>query len=163
MIRTIARKERCTCSTVRKRYAITVDRKDGHGKRQILGVDRTNRPPVVYFDRSIVFVRTACDVPKDKDEEFSKELRLRLKSNTCEVCGSHERIQVHHVRNLGNTISAYESKNKDLPDWVRLMLRMNRKTLVVCEKCHKALHNGRLKIPEERLGSGLRGNVHGPF
>lgn len=60
----------------------------------------------------------------------------RLEANTCELCGSHEKVEVHHVRKL-----------KDLQGkeyWEQVMLAKRRKTLCLCSKCHHKLHNGTL-------------------
>lgn len=161
--RTIAWKEHIPVGKVLKKYSVPTNRKDGHGIRMAFGIVRKGKAPVIYFDKSIVHKTFPQDIPKDSPAEFGKELRDRLMLKTCEVCGSHDLIEVHHVRNLGQTVEDYKQRKKALPDWVRLMHNWNRKTLVLCSQCHKALHRGRLKIPEERLGSGLRGNVHGPF
>jgi group II intron reverse transcriptase/maturase len=69
------------------------------------------------------------------------ELVARLLANYCEVCGSDDRINVHHMRKL-----------KDLkvpgrrvpPIWKQIMAARKRKTLVVCHPCHVAIHNGTL-------------------
>ena len=69
------------------------------------------------------------------------ELERRLLANTCELCGSQENIEVHHVRAL-----------KDLrrkgrvarPYWVEIMAARQRKTLVTCHACHADIHAGRL-------------------
>ncbi len=161
--RTIAMKERIPVGKVLRKYSVLTKRKDGHGMRMAFGIARKGKPPVVYFDKSIVHKTFPQDLPRNPSTEFGTELRERLLRKTCEVCGSHDSIEVHHVRNLGETVNSYKEKKKALSDWVRLMNNQHRKTLVLCSQCHKALHRGRLKIPEERLGSGLRGNVHGPF
>lgn len=162
MQRTIAKKEKTKVGKLRRKYGIPTPRKDGHGMKLGFGIERGNKPPLLYYDGGFKHKKFPTDLPKETSSEFGKELKYRLLNNTCEVCGSHEDIQVHHVRNLGETIKRYRRKNT-VPDWVRLMQNMRRKTLVLCCRCHKALHNGSLKIPEERLGSGLHGNVHDPF
>jgi hypothetical protein len=58
-------------------------------------------------------------------------------------------IEVHHVRKLGNL------EGKAL--WERHMIERNRKTMVLCGKCHDDLHAGRLgekrvkRKPESRI------------
>lgn len=65
------------------------------------------------------------------------ELIRRMEADTCEICGSHSDIQVHHIKKLKDI-------KKGKKAWEKLMCTRNRKTLVLCRKCHVALHNGRL-------------------
>lgn len=72
------------------------------------------------------------------------ELVKRLLADTCELCGSKENIEVHHIRKLADV------KNKGLlnhPTWAQVMAARNRKTLVVCRECHVAIHNGTINKP----------------
>jgi predicted metal-binding protein len=32
-----------------------------------------------------------------------------------------------------------------MPNWVLAMSSLNRKTLIVCKKCHREIHNGTIK------------------
>jgi hypothetical protein len=61
-------------------------------------------------------------------------IRARLQAGVCELCGSKENssFEVHHV-----------PKVKDLAGnelWEQIMKHKRRKTLVVCEECHNAIH-----------------------
>lgn len=58
----------------------------------------------------------------------------RLSAKICELCGAvdAEHYEIHHVR-----------KVKDLQGkepWEQIMIAKRRKTLVVCENCHKLIH-----------------------
>jgi hypothetical protein len=68
------------------------------------------------------------------------ELEQRLLADTCERCGSHDRIQVHHVRGLRDLDKPGRSPK---PDWVKLMAARRRKTLVLCHPCHMDVEYGR--------------------
>ena len=62
-------------------------------------------------------------------------IRARLQAGVCELCGSKEKsdFEVHLV-----------SKVKDLAGnelWEQIMKKKRRKTLVICEDCHKAIHS----------------------
>ena len=65
---------------------------------------------------------------------FKNSIRERLLAETCELCGRKggQLYEVHHVNSLkclaGNLI------------WERIMLEKHRKTLVMCEDCHRAIH-----------------------
>ncbi|KAB2486552.1 hypothetical protein, partial [Bacillus sp. 196mf] len=54
-----------------------------------------------------------------------------------EWCKAEEgSMEVHHVRKLKNL----KGKKK----WERQMIARNRKTMILCRKCHRDLHNGKL-------------------
>lgn len=75
------------------------------------------------------------------------ELLQRLLANQCELCGSQENIEVHHVRKLADIKQRYQGR-KDPPAWVRFMMSRHRKTIVVCHNCHQAITYGRYDGPK---------------
>jgi group II intron reverse transcriptase/maturase len=70
------------------------------------------------------------------------DLIQRMQANECELCGSQEQCEVHHIRKLSNLKNRWRGR-KQKPDWVIRMITMQRKTLVVCAKCHDAIHAGK--------------------
>jgi hypothetical protein len=62
------------------------------------------------------------------------ELIERLLAQECELCGSVEDIEVHHVRKLADL--------KGSSRWEKVMASRRRKTLVVCQSCHAEIHSG---------------------
>ena len=78
------------------------------------------RPTMVYGERS--------------------ELVQRLLAETCELCGSHDDVQVHHVRKMSNL---HEYPGRPKPPWVVRMIALKRKTLLLCRTCHEDVDNGR--------------------
>ena len=74
------------------------------------------------------------------DEAF--QISTCNKRGACELCGSQERCEVHHVRKLSDLKNRWSGR-KQKPDWVIRMITMRRKTLVVCAKCHDAIHAGK--------------------
>lgn len=62
-------------------------------------------------------------------------IRARLQAGVCELCGSRGKsnYEVHHVS------SVKELEGNKL--WEKIMKMKNRKTLVVCEECHKSVHS----------------------
>lgn len=70
------------------------------------------------------------------------DLVQRLQANECEICGSQESCEVHHVRKLADLKNRWRGR-KEKPAWVTTMIAMQRKTLVVCAKCHVAIHTGK--------------------
>jgi group II intron reverse transcriptase/maturase len=69
------------------------------------------------------------------------DLIQRLKADTCELCGSRDRVQVHHVRKLSDLKRRWKGREK--PTWVTRMIAMQRKTLIVCHDCHVNIHAGK--------------------
>lgn len=67
----------------------------------------------------------------------STSLIARLRAGKCEVCGTETAdIQIHHVKKVKDL------NGKDF--WDSFMIARRRKTLALCEKCHKKLHAGKL-------------------
>ncbi len=71
----------------------------------------------------------------------TSQLVDRLLADQCELCGQTGKVEVHHVRKLADLKKQWGNK-KNAPIWVIRMREMNRKTLVVCHSCHRAIHNG---------------------
>lgn len=70
------------------------------------------------------------------------ELVRRLLANECELCGSSEKISVHHVRKLKDIRKKYQGRPEP-PQWAKFMMARNRKTVVVCHQCHLEIHAGK--------------------
>jgi group II intron reverse transcriptase/maturase len=67
------------------------------------------------------------------------ELIDRLLADQCEVCGSTENVEVHHIRKLADL---KVKGRREVPLWKQRMASRRRKTEVLCEKCHDAIHRG---------------------
>jgi hypothetical protein len=58
----------------------------------------------------------------------------------CELCGSLEKIEVHHIRKLADL----NQKGRTIqPEWKRKMAARHRKSLVVCQTSHQHIHYGK--------------------
>jgi group II intron reverse transcriptase/maturase len=68
------------------------------------------------------------------------ELVQRLLADTCELCGSQDRINVHHIRALKDLNL---KGRREKPDWMKAMIARRRKTLMVCWSCHMDIHHGK--------------------
>lgn len=95
--------------------------------------------------------------PEPFNRNRRTELLDRLMAGECERCGSKDDLQVHHVRKLADLKVEGQSEK---PAWMRQMIAMRRKTLIVCKPCHDAIHAGRptrtregrrLGLPESRV------------
>jgi group II intron reverse transcriptase/maturase len=77
------------------------------------------------------------------DRKYARaDLIQRLQANQCDLCGSTQDVEVHHVRKLANLQKRWAGRRKK-PDWVIRMIGLRRKTLIVCRKCHNDIHAGR--------------------
>ena len=87
---------------------------------------------------------------RDREKMISTRTDLiqRLQAEECELCGSQEDCEVHHVRKLSDLKKRWRGK-REKPVWVKRMIAMQRKTLVLCHKCHADIHAGR-PTPKKR-------------
>jgi hypothetical protein len=133
-----------------KKYGVDVLRKQGTGTRRILGVvhETKNGPKqLAYFNASIKRIKKP-PIKRIADYEavayYDNELIRRLSFGQCELCGSRiepVNLVVHHIRKLQDLKKSYEGREQ--PNWVRAMVKMRRKTLVLCDHCHKSIHGQR--------------------
>ncbi|AQX56596.1 reverse transcriptase/maturase family protein [Priestia flexa] len=76
-------------------------------------------------------------LPTTMQYKGRNSLISRLEAQTCEICKTEEKpFEVHHVRKIKDL----KGKNR----WEQKMIARRRKTLVVCLKCHRDIHNGKL-------------------
>ena len=72
------------------------------------------------------------------------ELIRRLNKQECEYCqATNSPFEVHHIRRMKDVAGGKEK-------WQQVMTARNRKTLVLCTKCHDLLHAGKLPDKEYR-------------
>jgi hypothetical protein len=60
-------------------------------------------------------------------------------SDACELCGSQDSVEVHHLRRLADL---QRHGRCEKPRWVKVMVARHRETLVVCDSCHGDIHAG---------------------
>jgi hypothetical protein len=144
LVKTLARKHKTRMSSIRAKYKATVRTPAGKrltclqvrvvraGQRPLIaqfgGISLTRQPHVILDDNPFVYrsVRT--------------EILKRLQANVCELCGSDQAIEVHHIRKLADL---RRRDGRDPPPWIKRMRALRRKTLVVCQRCHHNIHAGR--------------------
>jgi group II intron reverse transcriptase/maturase len=79
-------------------------------------------------------------VKDDLPQRVQVELIRRLQANHCELCGANGKCEVHHVRKLVDVKRQWQ-KVTEKPAWVERMIRLRRRTLVVCAACHQGIHH----------------------
>ena len=67
------------------------------------------------------------------------DLIQRLVHQRCELCGQAESLEVHHVRKLSDLKQRWRGR-PEKPAWVKTMIAIRRKTLVLCRTCHREIH-----------------------
>jgi group II intron reverse transcriptase/maturase len=141
---TLAAKYRSTTPTMAKRFRATVQ--TPHGPRTCLEATLQRgdgQKPLVARFGGIPLVRNKEAVLVDhspiETRYERREVVRRLIASTCELCQiKDEYCVVHQVRKLAELVQM----GKDRPHWAQIMLKNRRKTLIVCQACHHAIHDG---------------------
>jgi group II intron reverse transcriptase/maturase len=144
LLKTLAGKYSSSVAKMARQYKATIDTpygprvcfqttvKRGEGKKPLVarfgGIPLRRQKKAVLIDRSPVLFTTS-----------GNELIHRLIAGRCEVCGSTERLEVHHIRKLADLNKPGRNAK---PAWVQIMAKRRRKTLVTCTSCHDAIHAG---------------------
>jgi len=143
LAKTLATKLKVTVKKVHKKFGTTwtVDGKLYKGIQ--VTVPREGKDPLIAKWGGIPLKRRLQAVLNDQPPLIwpsRSELEKRLLADTCELCGSTDRVEVHHIRALKDL----ERKGRqEKPLWAKVMSARKRKTLVVCWSCHRNIHAGR--------------------
>ncbi|MFC1975862.1 reverse transcriptase domain-containing protein [Chloroflexota bacterium] len=144
LAKTIAAKHKRSTTWVYKKYkkkseegmtAIIVEIPNPNNPEKPLCTQFGNKP--IRQNRKVVI--------QDEIVQFQpgrNELVRRLLANECELCGSHDNIRVHHIRQVKDIRKKYKGRPNP-PKWARFMMERNRKTVVVCHQCHTTIHAGK--------------------
>lgn len=146
MLKTLAHKHKSTVQKMANQYKCTIKTETGQlaGFRVI--VTREGKPPLIT-EFGGIHLTTNSRPARITDELYHvwstrTELIQRLQADVCEMCGSKECIEVHHIRKLADL---HQKGRSEKPLWVQKMAAFRRKTLVVCRPCHDAIHAGRTR------------------
>ena len=143
LTKTLAAKHQLSVRQVYRRYRTTIATERGPRVALQVTVAREGKPRVVATWGRTDFVRRSDAALDDAPAPVwngRTEIVERLLADTCEQCGSREDVQVHHVRALKDLRRPGQRKKSR---WVQMMATRQRKTLVVCQACHAAIHAGR--------------------
>lgn len=89
------------------------------------------------FKRKTDVSQFNCDaLPSVIMNNATTSLVDRLKAKVCEMCGSENDLEMHHVRKLKDVARKQP--------WEILMHARRRKTMAVCHSCHKKIHGGKI-------------------
>jgi group II intron reverse transcriptase/maturase len=145
LLKTLAGKHDSSVSKMAHQYGVTIE--TPHGPRTCLQVrvERgEGRKPLVTTFGGIPLRRQKHAVLRDRNpvpaSSRRKELVHRLLAGRCELCGQADKVRVHQIRKLADLDKPGQPEP---PEWVQIMARRRRKTLVVCEPCYASIPHGR--------------------
>jgi group II intron reverse transcriptase/maturase len=144
LVATLAEKLRITVSQVYDRYETTIETPDGPRKVLQATVEREGKRPLIARWGGVSLARNTKAILTDTIAQLwgeRSELEKRLLADTCELCGSHQQVEVHHVRALKDL---QQKGQGERPRWMYIMAARRRKTLIVCRSCHDDVHAGRV-------------------
>lgn len=152
LLKTLANKYQTTVMKMLKKYKASFQATDGTDYRCLeVQVQREGKKPLVARFGGIPLKRQKTAALVDQIPIYNRternELVKRLLADKCELCGSQENVEVHHIHKLADL----KKDGKERPRWVKVMVARRRKTLVVCRFCHQAIHAGqpvRQKVSE---------------
>jgi group II intron reverse transcriptase/maturase len=129
LVKTLAHKLRISTTKVYKRYAASVETPHGTYKGLRVTVPREGKKPLVAIWGGVNLIREVKgwieDNPPRVWNDSRNELLARLKADTCELCGSSDRMNVHHIRALRDLQKRGQSPR---PEWVVRMASRQRNT-----------------------------------
>lgn len=143
LVKTLARKLRVSVSRIYEKYKVELVVKDKKYKGLQVIIPRQDKKPLIATWGGIPLT---WDIKATIKEQPSKvhgghsELVQRLLAECCELCGSSVDVEVHHVRALKHL---HEYPGREKPIWVKRMITLKRKTLILCRTCHEDVQNGR--------------------
>jgi group II intron reverse transcriptase/maturase len=161
LTKTLAHKLRLSVHQVYARFQTTIQTEQGPRRVLEVKVERRHRKtPLIARWGNVSLTRRTHAILNDHPLHIRvdrTELEQRLLAETCELCGSHDAVEVHHVRGLKDL----QRKGRgEKPQWVQIMAARRRKTLAVCRPCHNDIHAGRrlrqLDAKIQTLESGVR-------
>jgi group II intron reverse transcriptase/maturase len=144
LLKTLANKHKTTVMKVHVRFKHRHERLDGSRMGYQVIVEREGKKPLIarFGECSLARQQDAFiqdELPSWTQRVKRTELVQRLLADECELCGSREQVDVHHIRALKDLNS---TGRQSIPTHVYVMSARKRKTLVVCHNCHVAIHNG---------------------
>jgi group II intron reverse transcriptase/maturase len=153
LVKTLAQKLRINAVQVYRRYRTTC--RIGDQDYVVLQVRVPTRKGERLFTWGAIPLKTVTPgtttiedtIPVERWFNVRADLIRRLQADTCELCGSHENCEVHHVHKLIDLKKRWEGR-REKPTWVRKMIILRRKTLIVCRRCHYAIHQGTFDLPK---------------
>jgi group II intron reverse transcriptase/maturase len=145
LVKTLMQKYKLNVTSVYRKYRGTME-VDGRQYSTLQVVVPTKRGQRTIYWGAVPLKTVKVGTGRLDDGKFvsfayRSDLVQRLQADQCELCGSREKCEVHHVRKLSDLKRRWAGR-AEKPEWVSRMIAMERKTLVLCFKCHRKVHAG---------------------
>ncbi len=152
LAKTLAHKLKVSVSKIDEKYGteLTVDEKKYKGLQ--VSIPRQDKKPLVATWGGIPLTRSIKATLEEQPSEVwggRSELVQRLLADFCEFCGSPKDVEVHHVQGMRKL---HEYPGRPKPEWVKRMIALKRKTLLLCKTCHEDVEHG---LPMKRPAISL--------
>jgi group II intron reverse transcriptase/maturase len=143
LLKTLACKHKSSVRKIARKHIGTMETPYGPRKCIRVTVPREGKDPIVAYFGGIALKRRKEVKLQDQriDRKPPRRVQLieRLLAEECEICGSTDDVEVHHIRKLADVTP---KGRRTRPLWMRIMSARRRKTLVVCRRCHERIHQG---------------------
>ena len=133
MYKTFACKYKTNVHEIKRRYfvndlfAVAYDTKNGRKTTTFYKDGFKRKEKATKFDN-------VSELPQFSKYAKTNTLKQRVERHTCELCHKDCRnLEIHQVKKLKDL--------KGNAEWVLLMRKRRRKTLVVCPECHSLIHS----------------------
>ncbi len=143
LTKTLAHKHKMSVSQVYRKYGTTHQVNGKPYKGLLVTVPREGKEPLVVRWGGIPLQRDMKAHLEDKVPRVwgkRTELEKRLLADICELCGSTDQVEVHHIRAMKDLKKV---PGHEKPMWMIRMMERCRKTMPLCHSCHEDVHAGR--------------------
>jgi group II intron reverse transcriptase/maturase len=143
LLKTLASKFRTPVSKIVKKYEAEVVVNEKKYKVLQIMIPRKDKKPLVATWGGVPLVWDIRATLEEQPRQIwtgRSELVQRLLADFCELCGSSEDVEVHHIRAMKDL---HKHAGRPKPPWMVRMIALKRKTLLLCRTCHDDLHAGR--------------------
>jgi group II intron reverse transcriptase/maturase len=144
LLKTLANKHQMKTTAIANKHQARVFTPEGKALVCLqVKVQRDGKEPLIAQFGGIALKRhpkaILDDLPPIQRWSGRTEIIERLLAQKCELCGTTENIEVHHIGKMSDLKS---KSGRQKPEWMKTMIARQRKTLVVCRECHHSIHNG---------------------
>jgi group II intron reverse transcriptase/maturase len=142
LTKTLATKFKVQVPKVYEKYGAKLVKGDKEFKGLQVTITREGKSPLLAVWGGIPLSRDMKATLEDDPPRLygnQTELVKRLLADFCEYCGSDKDVEVHHVQAMRKL---HEHPGRPKPEWVKRMIALKRKTLILCRRCHMAIEYG---------------------
>jgi group II intron reverse transcriptase/maturase len=161
LTKTLAHKLKISVSQVYQRFARSLPTDEGRRKVLRCVITRENKPPLAAQWGNVTLKwNSQATIWEPHRFPWDERVQLidRLRADTCELCGSQEDVEVHHINHMK---TLWKAGKNNPPQWIVWMASRRRKTIVVCRRCHWDIHNGRSTVSPFPKNTGKPDDLKG--